>query len=114
MFQGVAGARMNELFADARRAAPSIIFIDEIDAIGRSREDGGMSDMNAKEREQGLMQMLVEMDGFHKTEQVRCQYIAVLGVLVATHPPDMNGQVDIVLSGAITKLQECCSVSSLF
>jgi ATP-dependent Zn protease len=69
MFSGVASARVKELFEDARKAAPAIIFIDEIDAIGRSRDDQGLTDTNAQEREQGLMQMLVQMDGFHKTEQ---------------------------------------------
>ena len=62
MFVGVAAARVRDLFGRARASAPSIIFIDEIDTIGRART--GSSTPDAKEREQGLLQLLVEMDGF--------------------------------------------------
>jgi cell division protease FtsH len=61
MFVGVGAARVRDLFADARRRAPSIIFIDEIDAIGQRR--GGQMVAN-DERDQTLNQMLAEMDGF--------------------------------------------------
>jgi len=61
MFVGVGAARVRDLFADARRRAPSIIFIDEIDAIGQRR--GGQVISN-DERDQTLNQMLAEMDGF--------------------------------------------------
>eukprot|EP00238_Polyblepharides_amylifera_P001098 CAMPEP_0196573372 /NCGR_PEP_ID=MMETSP1081-20130531/3272_1 /TAXON_ID=36882 /ORGANISM="Pyramimonas amylifera, Strain CCMP720" /LENGTH=767 /DNA_ID=CAMNT_0041891047 /DNA_START=162 /DNA_END=2465 /DNA_ORIENTATION=- len=71
MYVGVAAARVRDLFAKARANTPAIIFIDEIDTIGRAR--GGESHFGAdsSEREQGLMQLLVEMDGFQtKDEQV--------------------------------------------
>jgi cell division protease FtsH len=61
MFVGVGAARVRDLFADARKRAPSIIFIDEIDAIGQRR--GGQVISN-DERDQTLNQMLAEMDGF--------------------------------------------------
>ncbi len=62
MFVGVGAARVRELFQQARDKAPCIIFIDELDAIGKSR--GGMSVGGHDEREQTLNQLLVEMDGF--------------------------------------------------
>jgi cell division protease FtsH len=61
MFVGVGAARVRDLFADARRRAPSIIFMDEIDAIGQRR---GGAVISNDEREQTLNQMLAEMDGF--------------------------------------------------
>jgi cell division protease FtsH len=61
MFVGVGAARVRDLFADARKRAPSIVFIDEIDAIGQRR--GGQF-MSNDERDQTLNQMLAEMDGF--------------------------------------------------
>ncbi|NEA30744.1 ATP-dependent zinc metalloprotease FtsH [Streptomyces sp. SID13031] len=61
MFVGVGAARVRDLFADARRRAPSIVFIDEIDAIGQRR--GGQFGTN-DEREQTLNQLLAELDGF--------------------------------------------------
>ena len=69
MFQGVAAARIRSLFRAARKAAPAIIFIDEIDAIGKARSDGP-SDSGTAEREQGLLQLLTEMDGFFRDDQV--------------------------------------------
>eukprot|EP00823_Brevimastigomonas_motovehiculus_P009891 TRINITY_DN973_c0_g1_i1.p1 TRINITY_DN973_c0_g1~~TRINITY_DN973_c0_g1_i1.p1 ORF type:complete len:890 (+),score=244.77 TRINITY_DN973_c0_g1_i1:88-2670(+) len=66
MFVGVGPSRVRDLFAKAREAAPSIVFIDEIDAVGRSRSKGGWSG-GTDERESTLNQLLVEMDGF-KTE----------------------------------------------
>jgi cell division protease FtsH len=62
MFVGVGAARVRDLFADARKKAPSIIFIDEIDAIGSRRAVGGYASND--EREQTLNQLLAEMDGF--------------------------------------------------
>ena len=68
MFVGVGASRVRDLFKQAKEAAPSIIFIDEIDAVGRQRGAGmgGGHD----EREQTLNQMLVEMDGFEDNESV--------------------------------------------
>jgi cell division protease FtsH len=63
MIVGVGASRVRDLFAQAKAAAPSIIFIDEIDAIGRSRSSGAFSGAN-DEREQTLNQILTEMDGF--------------------------------------------------
>ncbi len=67
MFVGVGAARVRDLFEQARQAAPAIIFIDEIDAIGQSRA-GAMRMGGNDEREQTLNQLLAEIDGFH-TEQ---------------------------------------------
>merc|ERR1719265_1128850 len=64
MFVGVGPSRVRDLFAQAREKAPSIIFIDEIDAVGRKRGKGGFSGGANDERENTLNQMLVEMDGF--------------------------------------------------
>ena len=68
MFVGVGASRVRSLFEDAKKAAPSIIFIDEIDAVGRQRGVGlgGGND----EREQTLNQLLIEMDGFEGNEGV--------------------------------------------
>merc|ERR1719265_1665628 len=64
MFVGVGPSRVRDLFKQARKTAPSIIFIDEIDAVGRKRGGGGMGGGGNDERENTLNQMLVEMDGF--------------------------------------------------
>ncbi len=79
MFVGVGAARVRDLFAQAKAHAPSIIFIDEIDAIGRHRGAGlgGGHD----EREQTLNQLLVEMDGFETSDDVI--------VMAATNRPDI-------------------------
>lgn len=79
MFVGVGAARVRDLFEQAKRNAPSIIFIDEIDAVGRHRGAGlgGGHD----EREQTLNQILVEMDGFDSSTNVI--------VLSATNRPDI-------------------------
>ncbi len=65
MFAGLGAARIRRLFNEARKAEPSVIFIDELDAVGAKRG----SDNNS-EREQTLNQLLVEMDGFSSTDQV--------------------------------------------
>jgi cell division protease FtsH len=80
MFVGVGAARVRDLFAEARKAAPAIIFIDEIDAIGQRRAGSGAVVAN-DEREQTLNQLLSEMDGFDMT-----QGIVVLG---ATNRPEV-------------------------
>ncbi len=79
MYVGVGASRVRDLFDQAKKVAPSIIFIDEIDAVGRKRGSGlgGGHD----EREQTLNQLLVEMDGFGKTEGVI--------VMAATNRPDI-------------------------
>lgn len=79
MYVGVGASRVRDLFDQARKLAPAIIFIDEIDAVGRKRGSGlgGGHD----EKEQTLNQLLVEMDGFGRTEGVI--------VLAATNRPDI-------------------------
>lgn len=67
---GVGPARVRDLFAEARKAAPCIIFIDEIDAVGRSRSKQGSFGGGNDERENTLNQLLVEMDGFNETTNV--------------------------------------------
>ena len=69
MFVGVGAARVRDLFAQAKKQAPSIIFIDELDAIGRPRGAGGSGN---DERDQTLNQLLVELDGFGSDSQVVC------------------------------------------
>ena len=69
MFVGVGASRVRDLFEKAKSASPSIIFIDEIDAIGRKRSSGRNSGSN-DEREQTLNQLLVEMDGFETDTKV--------------------------------------------
>ncbi|KAI1325348.1 peptidase family M41-domain-containing protein [Xylariaceae sp. FL0255] len=69
MFVGVGASRVRDLFANARKSAPCIVFIDEIDAIGKSRSEGKFGGGN-DEREATLNQILTEMDGFNTTEQV--------------------------------------------
>ncbi|MDP2586049.1 MAG: AAA family ATPase, partial [Candidatus Levybacteria bacterium] len=78
MLVGVGASRVRNLFDTAKKAQPAIIFIDEIDAIGRQRGSGLMGGHD--EREQTLNQILVEMDGFAPTEQ--------LVVMAATNRPD--------------------------
>lgn len=69
MFVGVGASRVRDLFDQAKKNAPCIIFIDEIDAVGRKRGGAGFSGGH-DEREQTLNQMLVEMDGFEGSEGV--------------------------------------------
>ena len=107
---GVGAARVRDLFAKAKEAAPSIIFIDELDAIGRSRAgSAGITGAN-DEREQTLDQILTEMDGFEST-----QAVVVIGATnrpeildaallrpgrfdrrVAVQPPDRTGRLKIL------------------
>jgi len=80
MFVGVGASRVRDLFEQAKKEAPSIIFIDEIDAIGKSRTSGGPMGGN-DEREQTLNQLLAEMDGFGTNTPVI--------VLAATNRPEV-------------------------
>jgi cell division protease FtsH len=66
MFVGVGASRVRDVFDEARRNAPCILFIDEIDAIGK-RRSGGLTDGGTDEREGTLNQLLVEMDGFNQS-----------------------------------------------
>ena len=68
MFVGLGAARVRELFKDARKQKPSILFIDEIDAVGRQRGTG--INMGNDEREQTLNQLLAEMDGFRENDDI--------------------------------------------
>ena len=80
MFVGVGPSRVRDLFAQARAAAPCLIFIDEIDAVGRARGRGGFSGGN-DERENTLNQLLIEMDGFSSS--------AGVVILAGTNRPDI-------------------------
>jgi len=66
MFAGLGAARIRKLFEDARKAAPAIVFIDELDAVGTARTGHGFN----REQDQTLNQLLVELDGFNNREQV--------------------------------------------
>jgi cell division protease FtsH len=79
MFVGVGASRVRDLFEQAKKNAPCIIFIDEIDAVGRQRS--GMSGGGNDEREQTLNQLLVEMDGFQANSGII--------ILAATNRPDV-------------------------
>ncbi len=81
VFVGVGASRVRDLFAQARKHAPSIIFIDEIDAVGRHRSSGGVGGGH-DEREQTLNQLLTEMDGFETAKEP-------VIVLAATNRPDV-------------------------
>ncbi|CBG39481.1 ATP-dependent zinc metalloprotease FtsH [Helicobacter mustelae] len=81
MFVGLGASRVRDLFEMAKKEAPSMIFIDEIDAIGKSRAAGGMISGN-DEREQTLNQLLAEMDGFGSEN-------APVIVLAATNRPEV-------------------------
>ncbi len=107
---GVGASRVRDLFAKAKAAAPAIIFIDELDAIGRSRQGSASISGANDEREQTLDQILTEMDGFETN-----QAVVVLGATnrpeildpallrpgrfdrrVAVHPPDRAGRLKIL------------------
>jgi cell division protease FtsH len=81
MFVGVGAARVRDLFEQAREKAPCIIFIDELDAIGKSRAAGRGMLMSNDEREQTLNQLLTEMDGFDTSKGVI--------IMAATNAPEV-------------------------
>jgi cell division protease FtsH len=81
LFVGVGASRVRDLFAEARKRAPAIIFIDEIDAIGQRRSGGAGGYVSNDEREQTLNQLLAEMDGFEPTSGIV--------VLAATNRPEV-------------------------
>ena len=81
MFVGVGASRVRDLFEKAKKEAPAIVFIDEIDAIGKSRNAGGLVGGN-DEREQTLNQLLAEMDGFDSDK-------SPVIVLAATNRPEV-------------------------
>jgi cell division protease FtsH len=107
---GVGASRVRDLFRQAKEAAPAIVFIDELDAVGRSRSAGGGFSGGHDEREQTLNQILTEMDGFEPGTNV-----IVLGATnrpeildpallrpgrfdrrIAVQPPDKNGRAEIL------------------
>jgi len=81
MFVGTGAARVRDLFSKAKKQAPCIIFIDELDAIGKSRQTGAVTSGSSDEREQTLNQLLTEMDGFDAGN-------ATVMVLAATNRPE--------------------------
>ncbi len=81
LFVGTGAARVRDLFEQAKQKAPCIIFIDELDAIGKSRSSGGTQSGSNDEREQTLNQLLTEMDGFAAGK-------ATVIVLAATNRPE--------------------------
>jgi cell division protease FtsH len=107
---GVGASRVRDLFKQAKEAAPSIIFIDELDAVGRSRSGGGGFSGGHDEREQTLNQILTEMDGFAPGTNVivlgatNRQEILDPALLrpgrfdrrIAVQPPDRNGRAEIL------------------
>jgi cell division protease FtsH len=107
---GVGASRVRDLFAKAKEAAPSIIFIDELDAIGRSRQGSVSIAGSNDEREQTLNQILTEMDGFESIEAVVVLAATNRGEIldsallrpgrfdrrVAVHPPDRLGRRQIL------------------
>jgi cell division protease FtsH len=107
---GIGASRVRDLFKQAREAQPAIIFIDELDAIGRSRSGGGVFSGGNDEREQTLNQILTEMDGFETTDAVivlaatNRQEVLDAALLrpgrfdrrVTVNPPDKDGRRKIL------------------
>jgi cell division protease FtsH len=106
MFAGLGAARIRKLFEEARKNAPSIVFIDELDAVGQARSGHGFN----REQDQTLNQLLVELDGFGPRDQVvimgasnRLQDLdpALLRPgrfdrQILVQPPDLNGRIAIL------------------
>ena len=94
MFVGMGASRVREIFAKARKEAPSILFIDEIDAVGKSRTDSRRSFGGNDEREQTLNQLLTELDGFDSSissvdKDGRDTTAKAVIVIAATNRPDV-------------------------
>src|SRR5689334_20364142 len=106
MFAGLGAARIRKLFDEARKNAPSIVFIDELDAVGMARSGHGFN----REQDQTLNQLLVELDGFGPRDQVvvmgasnRLQDLDAALLRpgrfdrqILIHPPDFGGRMDIL------------------
>ena len=103
MFVGVGPSRVRDLFKEARQNAPCIVFVDEIDAVGRQRGRGGFSGGGNDERENTLNQLLVEMDGFSPSTGVV--------VLAGTVRKDLGGVFTYLfiydISGCLAALLVC-------
>ncbi len=111
MVVGVGASRVRELFEEARKVAPAIVFIDEIDTIGRARAGGALSSAGHDEREQTLNQILTEMDGFSGDEGVvvlaatnRADVLdpalmrpGRFDRTIMVHAPDQKGRLEILL-----------------
>ena len=97
MFVGVGATRVRDLFEQARKAAPCIIFIDELDALGRSRQAGGIGGMD--EKEQTLNQLLSELDGFDPSTGVI--------LLAATNRPEILDPA-LLRAGRFLAYPVCC------
>ena len=111
MVVGVGASRVRQLFEEARKVAPAIVFIDEIDAIGRARAGGALSSAGHGEREQTLNQILTEMDGFSGDEGVvvlaatnRADVLdpaltrpGRFDRTIMVHAPDQKGRLEILL-----------------
>ena len=80
-YAGVGALRIRDLFYQAKKVAPCIVFIDELDSIGRKREEKGSIEAAQEERESTINQLLVEMDGYEGTKGII--------VLAATNLPDV-------------------------
>src|SRR5262245_13270310 len=121
MFAGLGAARIRKLFAEARKHAPAIVFIDELDAVGAQRSGHGFN----REQDQTLNQLLVELDGFEGAEQV-----VVMGASnriqdldsallrpgrfdrqMLVPPPDLKGRIEIL--GVHTRTKPLASNVSL-
>lgn len=111
MFAGLGARRVRQLFEEAKKQAPSIIFIDELDAVGGQRAKGGPGDGAQREADQTLIQILNEMDGFEVSEHP----VIVIGATnriesldsalirpgrfdrhIAVDPPDKRGRLEIL------------------
>ena len=87
LYVGMGAARVRDVFARARAAAPSIVFLDEIDAVAKGRADGRLRGVGNDEREQTLNQLLTELDGFDNGGSERGERLVIC--LAATNRPDV-------------------------